>query len=324
MIRARRLVALVAVCTFLIPSIAAQAQTATWPTRAVRLVIPFGAGGTADAVARTLAQQLSQRWGQQVMVDNRPGGDTVIATTEVQRAAPDGYTLLLTINSTLTLTPHTLKVSYDPFGDFTPIGQTTAVPMLVLVADTMPAKTLADLIEQARARPGALNAGGPATVTQMVQEQFAREAGVKFTWVPYKSGPDVTRALIGGEIQVGIDAVSNNLPFIQTGKMHALAVTTSTRLKTLPQVPTLQELGIRDQRIALSHIVLAPRGLPKAIQDKVQSDLQAVLGSDEVVEKLIALGIQPAWKNGTELMKSVQVENDVTRALVRELGLNAQ
>ena len=228
------------------------AAAQSWPNRTVRLVIPFGAGGTADVTARVIAQDLSQRWGQQVLVDNKPGGDTVIAAAEVLRAAPDGYTLLMAINSTLTLTPHTLaKVPYDPVNDFTYVGQLTSVPMLLLVSDTSLAKNLNDLIDMAKARPSDLNAGGPATVTQLLLEQFARQAKIKFTWVPYKSGPDTTKALMGGEIQLAVDAVPNNLPFIQNGKFKALAVTTPSRLSTVPHVPTMRELGMKDPRVSL-------------------------------------------------------------------------
>ena len=204
---------------------------------------------------------------------------------------------------------------------FVIIGQTTVVPMLVLVNEGMPAQSLSELINLARAKPGVLNAGGPATVTNLLLEQFAREAKIKFTWVPYKSGPDTTKALLGDEIQVGIDGVMNNLPFIQSGKLKALGVSTPTRLKTLPQVPTLLEQGIRDQRITLSHVVLAPRGLPKPIQNKLKADLQAVLGSADVVDKLTNVGIQAAWIDGDSLAKSFRTESEVTGALVRELGL---
>lgn len=315
----RSIASLIAAGALLLSALPAHAQS--WPSRPVRLVIPFGAGGTADLTARTIAQKLSERWGQQVVVDNKPGGDTVIAAGEVQRAAPDGYTLLLAINSTLTLTPHTMKVAYDPVNDFIIIGQTTAVPMLVLVSDTTPAQSIAELVTLARAKPGEMNAGGPATVTHLLMEQFAREAKVKFTWVPYKSGPDTTKALLGGEIQVGVDGVMNNLPFIQSGKLKALGVSTPTRLKTLPQVPTLLEQGIKDQRIALSHVMLAPRGLPKPIVDKLRSDLQAILSSADVNEKLTNVGIQAAWIDGDTLAKTYPAESEVTAALVRELNL---
>ncbi|MDB5851672.1 MAG: tripartite tricarboxylate transporter substrate binding protein [Rhodoferax sp.] len=315
----RRATTVLAVCTFLLAAVSAQAQS--YPSRPVRLVLPFGAGGSADVVARTIAQKLSDKWGQQVVVDNKPGGDTVIATAEMQRAAPDGYTLLLGINSTLTLTPHTMKVSYDPQNDFTIIGQTTAVPMLILVNETVPVKSLAELISLARGKPGELNAGGPATVTRLLQEQFAREARIKFTWVPYKSGPDTTKALLGGEIQVGVDGVINNLAFVQSRKLKALGVSTPTRLKTLPDVPTFMEQGIRDQRITLSHVMMGPRGMPRPIVDKLKADLQEVLALPDLNDKLTGVGIQAAWIDGDTLAKSFQTESAVTAALVKELGL---
>jgi tripartite-type tricarboxylate transporter receptor subunit TctC len=315
----RRATALLASVLLLASALPAHAQTV--PTRPVRLVIPFGAGGSADVVARTIAQKLSDKWGQQVLVDNKPGGDTVIAASEVQRAVPDGYTLLLAINSTLTLTPHTMKVPYDPANDFTIIGQTTAVPMLVLVNETLPIKTLAELIALARSKPGVLNAGGPATVTHILQEQFAREAKIKFTWVPYKSGPDTTKGLLGNEIQVSVDGVTNNLAFIQSGKLKALGVSTSTRLKSLPQVPTLLEQGIRDQRVTLTHVMMGPRGLPKPIVDKIKLDLEAILSTPDLTDKLTSVGIQVAWVDGDSLVKSFQTESAVTATLVKDLGL---
>jgi tripartite-type tricarboxylate transporter receptor subunit TctC len=315
----RNTTAVLATCILAMSAAPVLAQT--FPSHPVRLVVPFGAGGTADVVARTIAQKLSDKWGQQVVVDNKPGGDTVIAAGEVQRAVPDGYTLLLAINSTLTLTPHTMKVAYDPATDFTIIGQTTAVPMLVLVNETVPVKSLAELIALTRTKPGVLNAGGPATVTQLLQEQFAREAKIKFTWVPYKSGADTTKGLLGNEIQVGVDGVMNNLPFVQSGKLKALGVSTTSRLKTLPNVPTLAEQGITDQRITLTHVMMAPRNLPKPLVEKIKADLQAVLATQDLQDKLTNVGIQAAWIDGSTLEKTLPVESGVTAALVKELGL---
>lgn len=296
-------------------------QAQTWPSRTVRIVIPFGAGGAGDITARFIAQDLSQRWGQPVIVDNKPGGDTIIAASEVQRAAPDGYTLLMTINSTLTLTPFTMKVPFNPATDFTYIGQLTDVPMLVLVNDSIAPKSLPAFIDYARSRPGQLNAGGTATVTQLVQEQFAREAGLKFAWVAYKSGAETTRAVLANEIDLAIDAVPNNLPHLQSGKLRALAVTTSTRLASLPNVPTLQELGIKDQRVTLKHILLGPRGMQPELLAKIERDVQATLASAAVREKILAGGVQVHWRSGVELAKSVQVESPVTAELVQSIGL---
>ena len=302
----------------------ATAQTA-WPTKPVRLVIPFGAGGGTDVAARMLAQDLSTRWGQPVIVDNKPGGDTVIAAAEVQRAAPDGHTLLMTINTTLTLTPHMMaKVPFDSTNDFTYIGQITEVPLIVTVHQSLPVKTWGEFVQYARARPGQLNAGGAATVTQFLTEQLSREAGIKMTWVMYKSGAEVTRALLSQEVQYGSDSIAQNLPHIQGGTMKALAVNTRTRTSTLPEVPTFQELGIKAPLVTLQHVILAPRGLPPAVLTRIQGDLQASVASAAVREKLLGIGFQSSWLEGAESLKLIQAQSATTAELVRNLGLKPQ
>ena len=302
----------------------ATAQTA-WPTKPVRLVIPFGAGGGTDVAARMLAQDLTTRWGQPVIVDNKPGGDTVIAASEVQRAAPDGHTLLMTINTTLTLTPHMMaKVPYDPTNDFTYIGQLSEVPLIVMVHQSVPVKTWGEFVQYARTRPGQLNAGGAATVTQLLTEQLAREAGIKTTWVMYKSGAEVTRALLSQEVQYGSDAIAQNLPHIQSGAMKALAVNTRTRTSTLPDVPTFQELGIKAPLVTLQHLMLAPRGLAPALLTRIQGDVHAMLSSAAVREKLLGIGFQSSWLEGSEALKAIQAQSATTGELVRNLGLKPQ
>lgn len=302
----------------------ATAQSA-WPTKTVRLVIPFGAGGGTDLAARMLAQDLSTRWGQSVIVDNKPGGDTVIAAAEVQRAAPDGHTLLMTISTTLTLTPHMMaKVPFDSTNDFTYIGQITEVPLIVTVHQSLPVKTWGEFVQYARARPGQLNAGGAATVTQFLTEQLAREAGIKTTWVMYKSGAEVTRAMLSQEVQYGSDSIAQNLPHIQAGTMKALGVNTRTRMSMLQDVPTFQELGIKAPLVTLQHIVLAPRGLPPAVLTKIQGDLQAVFASAAMREKLLGIGFLPSWVEGVETLKAIQAQSATTAELVRALGLKPQ
>ena len=316
--------AIVAAALFAAAPLVATAQT-TWPTKAVRLVIPFGVGGGSDVAARMLAHELSTRWGQQVIVDNKAGGDTIIAASEVMRAAPDGYTLLMTINSTLTLTPHMMtKVPYDPMTDFTYIGQLTEVPLIVMVGQGVPVKTFGEFLQYARARPGQLNAGGAATVTQLLTEQLSRETGVKLTWVMYKSGAEITRALLSQEVQFGADGIAQNLPHIQSGTVKALAVNSRTRMSTLPDVPTFQELGIRAPLVTLQHHMLAPRGLPPALMTKIQGDVQAAISSPAMREKLLGIGFQSNWVDGAEAFKVVQAQSATTADLVRNLGLKAQ
>ena len=324
--KTKRMFARAIACATLVAAapLVATAQPA-WPTKPVRLVIPFGVGGGSDVLARMLAQDLSTRWGQQVIVDNKAGGDTVIAASEVQRAAPDGYTLLITINTTLTLTPHMMaKVPYDPTNDFTYIGQLTEVPLIVMVSKEVPVKTWGEFVQYARTRPWQLNAGGAATVTQLLTEQLAREAGIKTTWVMYKSGAEVTRALLSQEVQYGSDGIAQNLPHIQSGTVKALAVNTRTRTGTLPDVPTFQELGIKAPLVTLQHVLLAPRGLPPAVLTRIQGDVQASLASATVREKLLGIGFQSSWVEGAESLKVIQAQSATTAELVRNLGLKPQ
>lgn len=316
--------AIAAAALFAVAPLVATAQTA-WPTKTVRLVIPFGAGGGTDVAARMLAQELSTRWGQPVIVDNKPGGDTIIAAAEVQRSAPDGHTLLITINTTLTLTPHMMaKVPYDPTNDFTYIGQLSEVPLIVMVHQSLPVKTWGEFVQYARARPGQLNAGGAATVTQFLTEQLARETGIKTTWVMYKSGAEVTRAMLSQEVQYGSDAIVQNLTHIQAGGLRALAVNTRTRTSLLPDVPTFQELGIKAPLVTLQQVMLAPRGLPPAVLTKIQADVQAVLASATMREKLLGIGFLSSWVEGGETLKTIQAQSVTTAELVRALGLKPQ
>ena len=296
-----------------------------WPTKPVRLVVPFGAGGGTDAAARMLAQDLSTRWGQQVIVDNKPGGDTTIGAAEVQRAAPDGHTLLLTISSTLTLTPHMMaKVPYDPMNDFTYIGQLTEAPLVAMASQAVSVKTFGEFVQYARARPGQVNAGGAAALTQLFTEQLSEAAGIKLTWVMYKSGAEVTRALLSQEVQFGVDGIAQNLAHIQSGTVKALAVNSRTRSSTLPDVPTFMELGIRAPLVVLQHVMLAPRGLPPAVLTRIQDDVQAALSSAPIREKLLNIGFQSSWLKGAEYFKVIQAQSATTAEVVRKLGLKPQ
>ena len=169
-----------------------------------------------------------------------------------------------------------------------------------------------------------MNAGGAATVTQLLTEQLSKETGIKLAWVMYKSGAEITRALLSQEVQFGADAIAQNLPHIQSGTVKALAVNTCTRVGTLPEVPTFQELGIRAPLVTLQHHMLAPRGLPPAVLSKIQGDVQASLASAAVREKLLGIGFQSSWLEGGEALKVIQAQSAMTAELVRNLGLKPQ
>lgn len=312
----------VVAAAFSIGTASAQTGATKWPTHTVRLVVPFGAGGPADVVARTLAHKLAERWGQSIVIDNKPGANTTIGAADVIRAAPDGHTLFQAINSTLTVNQFTFaKPPYNVAGDFTPIALVATAPVVFVSNDTRPIKSLADLVRLAKAAPGQITIGGPTVGLQLAAERFMRDADIKLVYVPYKSGIDVTRGLLTGEINVGVDAVVANVPYIKNGKMHALATNNKRRIAALPEVPTLAELGYLNSEAGIWHAFVGPAKLPPDVRQRIQEDLRAVLEMPDVREKFAGLGLEPTWSSSEDLTKLVNAESSKLGPLIRDLGL---
>ena len=306
----------------LLVSLAPSANAQAWPTKPVRWIVPFAAGGAADAIARTLGTKLSERWGQQVLVDNKPGANTVIGASEAAHAAPDGYTLFQALNSTLSLNPYTFsKLSYDPMKDFTHISMIAAVPVIFVSNDSLPAKNIQELVALAKSKPGTITVGYGNVATQLAIERFSRDAGIKLSLVPYKSGVDITKGLLSGEIQMGVDGATQYQPLAKLGKVRILATNNPRKISSLPDVPTLIELGYKNSEAGLWHGVSAPAGLPKAIKDRIEADLKAVLQMPDVIEKMGMLGLEPSWSSSVDYVKTIQAEAAVMQPLVKELGL---
>jgi len=304
-------------CTF-----TSQAQQAPWPNRPVRWIVPFAAGGTADAAARGIAQKLTEKWGQQVMVDNKPGANTVIAATEAARAAPDGYTLFQPINSTLTVNQFAFaKLPYDGLKDFTPVAVLASVPLILVANDTMPAKTVAEYVALAKKDPDSVTVGGGVVGVQLATERFMRDAGIKARYVAYKSGADVTKGLLSGEIQSGVDGVPAYPPLLKAGKLRALATNSPKRISALPDVPTFIELGYKNSDAPMWHGLMAPAGLPADIQKKIAADLQVVLAMPDLRERMAGLGLEPAWAGPEDFVKLIQSESANMGPLVKDLGI---
>lgn len=302
----------------LLPATAQQ----NWPTRTVRWVVPFAAGGTADATARHIAQKLSERWGQAVMVDNKPGAHTAIAAAEVARAAPDGYTLFQPINSTLTVNPYAFaKLPYDPQRDFTPIGVIASVPLIFVANDTLPARTMPELIALAKKTPDAVTMGGGVVGVQLAAERFLRDAGIQARYVPYKSGADVTKGLLSGEIQSGLDGVPAYPALFKSGKLRPLATNSPHRIASLPEVPTLAELGLKNSDSPMWHGLMAPAGLAPEIQRKISADLKEVLAMPDLRERMSGLGLEPAWSSPDDFVKLVRTEAATLAPLIKDLHI---
>lgn len=288
------------------------AASAAWPDRPVRLVVGFAPGGS-DISGRIIAQKLSQLWGQPVVVDNRPGAGGNIGAASVARATPDGYTLLLFVNSYTINTNVYQNLSWDLLRDFEPIGRYATSPMVAVVNDAVPVKSFAELIAYAKANPGKLNFGsaGLGTAPHLVGEMLSHRLGLQMVHVPYKgSAPSVT-ALAAGEVQVSFGAASAFDAFIKSGKLRPLAVTTAKRSALLPGIPTIEESGVANVDADIWYGLLAPATTPSAIVRKMSEDLQTALRDPEVRTRLQGAGVEPAYLDSQQMGE--QMKRDVAR-----------
>jgi tripartite-type tricarboxylate transporter receptor subunit TctC len=271
------------------------AHAQSYPTRAVRLVVPFAAGGSTDIIARVLAQKLNEMWNQPVIVDNRAGGSTVIGTDLVAKAPPDGHTLLVT-PAPFTIVPSlTTKLPYDPQKDFEPVTLINTTPLVVVVHPGVPAKSIKELITLAKSRPGTLNFGssGSGGSNHLAGELFNAMAGVKMVHVPYKGNAPALIDLVGGHVDLVFNGLTSALPLIKSGKLRAIGMTSLKRAGALPEVPTLDEQGLKGFQAVAWNGLTAPARTPKEVIAKLNADVLKVIRSPELVEKLKAEGSDP-------------------------------
>jgi len=271
---------------------------AAYPERPLTLVAPYPAGGAADVVARLLAKRLEEQLGKPVIVDNRPGAGTAIGAALVANAKPDGYTLLVSSNSTFTLNPAAgAKTSYDPARSFEAIGLVGTLPLAVLVNPAVPAQDVRQLVAAARANPDKFPYGsfGNATSSHFAGALFAQATGLKLMHVPYKGSAPLMTDLIGGQIPLSFDTVVAAAPQLKAGKIKVLAVTTAKRSGNLPDVPTMAESGYPGFDFTAWLAVVAPQGLAPEVRDRLVKALQAVMTSPETQEAMRKAGFEPQW-----------------------------
>jgi len=273
---------------------ATAAAQAAYPSKPIRLVVPFATGGVTDTSGRLIAEQLSKRLGQQVIVDNKPGASGNIGTQMVATAEPDGYTLLLGFDGTMVINPHVFpKVGFDTLRDFAPVGKIGDAILILVSHPGVPAKTLKDVIALSKTQSGGLSYGtsGTGGTPHIAGELLKQRTGANLTHIPYKGGGQAMTDLLGGTIPLVYTAVAGAIQHVKSGKLHAVAVSSAQRAPSLPEVPTFIESGLADFDINSWVGLLAPAKTPRAIVEKLNTELNAVLNDPVVRDRLNILGI---------------------------------
>jgi tripartite-type tricarboxylate transporter receptor subunit TctC len=295
-----------------------------YPERPLQLVVPFPPGGASDVVARIIAGELEARLGKPVIVMNRPGGGTTIAGKEVARAAPDGYTLFFSSNSTFTL-PAAVKetVPHDAAKDFEPLGQVGKITLVLVTYKDNPIKDLTALVAEAKANPDKLSLAsfGAATVSHFAGELFKSSAGIKMVHLPYKGSAPAMNDLIGKHIQYHVDTVIAVKPQLDAGTVRVLAVFSAKRTPYLPDAPTLAELGYSGIDFASWGAVVTPKGLPPAVRDKLTATLEATINNPTVVERFTKVGFEPGFARYSDWASAINKETAEMKQIAQTAGI---
>jgi tripartite-type tricarboxylate transporter receptor subunit TctC len=296
------------------------AMAQAWPSRAITLIVPFPAGGTTDVLARALADKLTLSLGQTVIVESKPGAGATLGADFVSKAKPDGYTLLVgAVHHTIASSVYK-KLPYDFQNDLAPITTIAMVPNVLVVNAATPAKNVAELVAMLKARPGAYNYGsnGNGTAQHLIGTQFENMTGASIAHIPYKgSGPLVTD-LLGGQITMSFDTVTPVLPHIKSGKLRALAVTTAKRSSALPDVPTLDEAGLKGFAIGTWFGVLAPAATPKDLLARLNTEMVKVIQSPEFRKRMDEIGAEPIGNTADQMAAQIKAETEKFGKLVKE------
>jgi tripartite-type tricarboxylate transporter receptor subunit TctC len=288
-----------------------------YPGRAVRIVVPFAAGGGVDVVARLMAPRLTEIWGQQVLIDNRGGGGSVIGTEAVARSAPDGHTLLLTAPPFTTNAALLPRLPYDPYSDFTPVTLAAVAPLILVVHPSLPARSVKDLTAIARARPGQLVYGssGNGGPQHLAAELFKSMAGVDIVHVPYKGAGPATVDLVGGQVQVGFSAILTVGTFVKAGRLRALAVTGAQRSPILPELPTVAETGFPGYETTSWYGLFTRGGTPAPVIAKLNADVSRALQGPDIRERLATEGATVVAGTSAEFADFIRAEIGRVRKL---------
>jgi tripartite-type tricarboxylate transporter receptor subunit TctC len=317
-----RLIALALLSGLAMGSAAAQERADAFPTRAIKIVVPFPAGGPSDVLARMIGQKMSEDWGQPVVIENRPGANTVLGAQQVAKAAPDGYTLLMAIDSTLTMNQYLYRTPpYDPFNDFAPITLTAKTMQLLIVNAASDVKTVNDLISRAKAQPGKLNYGAGTITTKLTGYLFNKSAGIETVLVPYNGSAEVAQGLLTKSVDFSFDGPSASLSLIQGGQFRVLAKFDPRPFPPVPDLPLITTAVPNMDEITVWLGLVAPKDTPAAVIDKIQAEVAKALADPAVKAKADASGLFPATSTPAEFAAFIRKEAQRWSSIVKETGM---
>ncbi len=301
------------------------APAQTYPTRTITLIVPFAPGGPADVLGRMIGQKLGEELGQQVIIDNRSGANTIVGAQAVARAKPDGYSLLLAIDGTLVMNPFLYaKLPYDPFKDFTPVSLVAAVPSAITANIKTPVNTLQDIIDQEKAKPGTFNIGVSTPTSQVAIGLLNMRAGINMNMIPYRGGTTQITSLLAGDIPIGHESVNVALPLYRDKKIKIIALTGLKRLALAPEIPIIAET-FPGFDLGIWQSVVAPAGTPKAIVDRLHAGINKVLAMPDVRERLTKAGIEPQGSRSPEEFAAfIKAQAETREKVIKAVGIKIE
>ena len=294
-----------------------------WPTKPVRIIVPFSPGGGGDAVVRTISEKLGERLGQPVVIENRPGASGYIGAQVVAGAAPDGYTILMGFDGAMVVAPNLIKAPFDPVNDFVPITKLNDATLILAAHSSVPAKNLKELVDYSKTQAGGLGFGssGTATTTHLAGELLALRSGANLRHVPYKGGGQAVTDVAGGQIPLIYTVIPTIAGFVKEGRLRPIAVSSATRSAVLPEVPTMAESGLAGFEVSSWYGLFAPAKTPKPIVERIQREVAAVLQLPEIRERYLKGGFEPVANKPDEFAQQVKADLARWNKLVKEANI---
>ena len=304
-------------------AVSAQAFAQDYPVKPVRVVVPYSPGGGTDVLSRAIGERLSAALGQSFVVENRPGANGAIGSEVVAKSAPDGYTLVV-VTGTHVINPFLQKVPFDTLKDFTPVTFAAISKMVVVAGLQQPFASIKELIAYAKANPGKLTIGNSEAATMLTGELLKLMAGIELQQVPYKGGAPLMSDVVGGHIPLAVTSVTTVMPFYKSQKLRVLGVTSKDRSGAMPDVPTIAEAGVPGYEVMSWYVILGPRGMPKAIAERLQREVAKIVATPAMKERFDTLGAEPAAMTPDETAAIMKADMDKWAGVIQKVGIKPQ